>query len=62
MGLAVFCLTLFLFLTGCSARELETRAFPLALEVGALEGDVVLACAGPTQKAAPILRRKRARG
>lgn len=50
MGLAVFCLTLFLFLTGCSARELETRAFPLALEVGALEGDVVLACAWPDTK------------
>ena len=50
MGLAVFCLLLPLFLTGCSARELETRAFPLALEVGALEGDVVLACAWPDAK------------
>lgn len=35
------------FLTGCSARELESRAFPLALEVGALDGEVVLACAWP---------------
>ena len=46
--LTAVCLTIALtLLSGCSARELEERKFPLALEVGAMDGKLVLACAWP---------------
>ncbi|MDO5345099.1 MAG: hypothetical protein Q4E91_05085 [Lachnospiraceae bacterium] len=35
------------FLWGCTARELESRRFPLALEVGSREGRLTFACAWP---------------
>lgn len=40
-------LLLSFILTGCTARELETRSFPLALEIGVSEGQLVWACAWP---------------
>lgn len=36
------------FLWGCTARELESRRFPLALEVGCREGRLSFACAWPS--------------
>lgn len=46
--LTAVCLTIALtLLSGCSVRELEERKFPLALEVGAMDGKLVLACAWP---------------
>lgn len=36
-----------LFLGGCTARELESRRFPLALEVGSRDGKLIFGCAWP---------------
>ena len=47
--LAVFAAASF-WLTGCSARELESRCFPLALEISVNDGQLVLGCAWPTVK------------
>lgn len=48
-ALAVLAAVLF-FLTGCGARELESRRFPLVLELDAREGKLILGCAWPTVK------------
>lgn len=37
-------------LTGCGARELESRRFPLVLELDAKKGELILGCAWPTVK------------
>lgn len=47
--LAVLAAVSFL-LTGCSARELESRCFPLVLEINVNDGQLVLGCAWPTVK------------
>ena len=47
--LAVLAAASFL-LTGCSARELESRCFPLVLEINVNDGQLVLGCAWPTVK------------
>lgn len=44
----LLCVTL--FLGGCSARELESRRFPLVLEIDAEEEELIFACAWPTVK------------
>lgn len=37
-------------LTGCRARELESRKFPLVLEINEKDGELVFACAWPSVK------------
>lgn len=46
-GLALLLAAIPVFLGGCTARELESRRFPLALEVGSRDGKLTFACAWP---------------
>lgn len=49
----IWCLMLLLggvFLTGCSAKELESRRFPLVLELDVKEDAILFGCAWPTVK------------
>lgn len=45
-GMLLFLCGIFL-LAGCSARELESRRFPLVLEIDAQGQELIFACAWP---------------
>ena len=50
VAIAVLLAAVSLLLTGCAARELESRCFPLVLEIDAEDGRIILGCAWPSVK------------